>query len=505
MHPYRRIVPGLCAKVFRARYQLLFIASLHLTSGSVVLAQQTCLSPTEDAGIVVDLFLTRASNRPWLDTLGITAAGLDDVIPLADSTDGALCRRMDSTFVVLPAYYYRAGRYILGANHADPLTSPWSSEWKTTVFVFDSTGRRVRRGSGVIVPADLHPTTALDGQVQLAWTTSATDVISYRLQRAAGSGPYAFAGSTLPGTTRSATDTTAHDGNTYSYRLVAYRSAADSGFSNVVSVTLDLRSVTRTTAGLLFKDDFNRADQAGIGNGWSVLEGSFRIEGNVLDDASTTNPERAEAPIAARGATTVQVRMAKPNASRFPGIVARWDRAANSFYYLYVDFQSGAKILTLGKMVSGGFTQITTAPFAWGNGVLQQYKFVVEASRQRAYAEGALAIDVADAALDNVTGTAGMRDGGGGASTGDEQFEYYILMAGNTVTIDGLPVGYKLRCNGVLSAAAVGGAPVSIDMGNATFPLARIEILDVSGALVKVYAPSDGVWGGDHYSLGEAP
>jgi hypothetical protein len=90
----------------------------------------------------------------------------------------------------------------------------------------------------VIAPSNLHLTSANDGRAELAWTSSATDVTSYRLQRAVDGGPYVFAGGMLAKTARSATDTAAQNGHTYRYRIVAYRSVTGVATSNVVTVTL---------------------------------------------------------------------------------------------------------------------------------------------------------------------------------------------------------------------------------------------------------------------------
>jgi hypothetical protein len=74
------------------------------------------------------------------------------------------------------------------------------------------------------------------------------------------------------------------------------------------------------------------------------------------------------------------------------------------------------------------------------------------------------------------------------------------------VASSGLPAGFKLRVAGIVSTAAAGaGDTVSVDLLGTRLPVARLEILDASNTLVKTYTPSNGVWGGDYYSMGSAP
>jgi hypothetical protein len=46
---------------------------------------------------------------------------------------------------------------------------------------------------------------------------------------------------------------------------------------------------------------------------------------------------------------------------------------------------------------------------------------------------------------------------------------------------------------------------VTLDLFGTQLPAAQVEILDNTDAVVKVFAPTDGVWGGDRYSLNGAP
>jgi hypothetical protein len=87
-----------------------------------------------------------------------------------------------------------------------------------------------------------------------------------------------------------------------------------------------------------------------------------------------------------------------------------------------------------------------------------------------------------------------------GPTTATATIDDVIICSSSTVTITGLPNGYKLRVAGIVSATATGGAAVSVDLVGTQLPVAQIEILDSANTVVKVFAPADGVWGGDQYT-----
>jgi hypothetical protein len=124
-----------------------------------------------------------------------------------------------------------------------------------------------------------------------------------------------------------------------------------------------------------------------------------------------------------------------------------------------------------------------------------------KAGRYQAWVDGITLFDIAsDARLDTVALLPALIQ-----LQQPAMWDNYAGYKGNTVTITGLPAGYKLRVGGVTSAAAVAGQPTTVDAGGTSFPVAQIEILDQANTVVKVYAPSDGVWGGDGYAFSSAP
>src|SRR4051812_29331821 len=85
-------VVRLCRRTGRGA--LLLGALLSLVTAAAG-AQQGCLVATPDARLSVNVFLW-AEEKPWRESLGITARRVEDLVPLANPVDAALCQRMDS-------------------------------------------------------------------------------------------------------------------------------------------------------------------------------------------------------------------------------------------------------------------------------------------------------------------------------------------------------------------------------------------------------------------------
>jgi hypothetical protein len=167
---------------------------------------------------------------------GITAWYASELQPLTDA-DAALCVRMDSTFVKPPAYYLRAGSYILA--HSPP--PPGQMFDGPTLFVFDSVGTPyyIPASLARTGPMNLRATTAPDGQVALVWTNEPKDNVTYRVQRAVGNGAFVDLEVPIARADTTATDATALKGNSYHYRIAALRAGGThTYYSNVIAVDL---------------------------------------------------------------------------------------------------------------------------------------------------------------------------------------------------------------------------------------------------------------------------
>lgn len=260
-----------------------------------IAAQQTCLPAHDVARGLVTSFLIAPSELTRRQAYGITAIRLEDLRPLTDARDAALCQRMDSTITQHPVYYFSAGRYIIATNSVETVVWPDSFAFKTDeitrhVFLFDSAGYfayTVGARMPAIAPTDLHAVSAYSGRVALAWTNGASTAMRYQLQRTSGGGAFVPIGPALLGSRTSTTDSTALADSTYRYRLDAVGPAGDSTYSNEVTIVPQgVGTITRTATGLLFRDDFNRADGP-PGANWVIESGSWAIVGNKLQATIT--------------------------------------------------------------------------------------------------------------------------------------------------------------------------------------------------------------------------
>lgn len=93
--------------------------------------------------------------------------------------------------------------------------------------------------------------------------------------------------------------------------------------------------------------------------------------------------------------------------------------------------------------------------------------------------------------------------GSGGAS---RRISDYYRMTSRYLTVSGLPSGAVVRILDALDAelatAGESGGGASVDLLQVEFPRPRkVQVLDSLGAPIGAIEPSDGVWGGDVYSM----
>ncbi|HUQ46025.1 MAG TPA: hypothetical protein VM033_05205 [Gemmatimonadaceae bacterium] len=453
---------------------------------------------------MVDAFLQLPIDERERQALGITAARVEELVPLTDVADAALCRRMDSTFTQLPAYYFRASGLILGTNYVYPSTD--RNEFARRVFVFDSLGHRLPPYRIAYGPQDLRPATALGALVELVWTNITRNLDTYRLQRATGSGAFAYVGSSFNGGATGVADTTAVAGTSYRYRLVSFRTGSDSGFSNEISVSLtDLGPVTRAITGLLFRDQFDRADGA-PGADWIAESGTWTIAGNAMqiDIPYFASAVMRLASLANRKDFHIQVMSSRSQLGNYAAVYAR--RVGGTLYLadLGASSEQGGKP-RMYRQTNGGYTVLGYGTFVSSANTMHRLTFSVLGSEQKLWADGALQVSVTDgAAANDIAGNLSFHAYGSGTA-GTVRFDDLIVNASRSVTIGGLPVGHRLRIAGLLSPRATSGNDVALDLMGIQLPAARIEVLDADDVMVKIFAPADGVWGGDRYSLNGAP
>jgi hypothetical protein len=412
-----------------------------------------------------------------------------------------------------PAYYFHAGGYIIATDAApllpDPVTGRTTVSHRQHIFVFDSAGWFAyfpgMIGQPAFMPTAFRVLNASAGRVSLAWDIQPVSGLSYQLQRADSSGAFTNIGAVLSTGMSTTADSSVVDGTSYSYRLLAQIAGGESGYTSVVSVVPG--GITRTVTGLLFKDDFNRANEqlVGAGKSWT------RIGSPSVDADWQIQSNQAKGLSVGAGATQTEVYPNAITAQTGDVVVQAWWSRANT---------NGRSGVTLVQPAQTGGIMVIRDPFHgwevwnWGAGFYthpaDQAGFTRESGvlklrrkvgRYQAWVDGVTLFDIAsDARLDTVALYPALIQLQQPAT-----WDSYVGYKGNTVTITGLPAGYKLRVAGVASPAAVAGQTTTVDVGGASFPVAQIEVLDQSNTVVKVYAPSDGVWGGDLYAYSSAP
>jgi hypothetical protein len=264
-------------------------------------------------------------------------------------------------------------------------------------------------------------------------------------------------------------------------------------------------TIQRTAAGLIFQDDFNRPDGA-AGSNWEIrgTASFWSIAGNVLK-AQLTNATPQQILVAssvfgaARGEMVVQTRMRRVGAARaaFPGIQAR-DDAVGGSSFLWVVTNSGTTQDEFRRILVGGSTVLNTGVSYNGNSLWQQFKLAVKDSKQQGWKDGLLRFDLSDAALNAVTGRAGLYSGWYTSTSDYHEFDDFAVYKQNTVTMTGLPSGHKLRVG--TQVAVESGGSATVDLVGDLCPRPSIEVLDGTGAVIARLTPSGGIWGGDIYS-----
>jgi hypothetical protein len=126
---------------------------------------------------------------------------------------------MDSAFVSPPTYYMRAGSYILAYNPPPPgviYEGP-------TLFIFDSAGTPyyVPGSHAQTGPMNLRARVAPSGHVALVWTNQPRSNVTYRVERAVGSGAFMRLDVPVAPADTTATDATVRRDKTYRYRIAA--------------------------------------------------------------------------------------------------------------------------------------------------------------------------------------------------------------------------------------------------------------------------------------------
>jgi hypothetical protein len=507
------------------RFRLLGVAVLLLECGgtSIAAGQQAyrCLAPVpidsvlRNAAVAILVNANRAGLRA---AYGIPSGSASDVSMVQDDST---CSAAMAGFSAVSARVFTEPFVVarLGSSTPFYLMALRQTGLPNTKFLLDShfTVLMSIGGSdgpppppGIVMsgPTDLRVTNASGGGVALAWSWTTPGVSSFTLQRASPTGYFADLGAPLPGTARSAVDTTANADVTYRYRVVArYGSVADGWSSNSVAVTpVSVVTLTRLSSGLIFRDSFDRLD-GDLGGDWSAAAGpAFRIVGNVARPPAAPSggggdlARVTDAAMTPRAAMCLQTMTTSLTSLGSPMIWSQLTSAAAPSGWLALMGGEAGNSVLLYYVVNGNYQFFAQTPGGqFTQNVAQPFKLCTGPGTQRVWINGRLLIERTSTVLDGVAGTVGLRDGG--TSADQESWDDVVVTSSNSLTVTGLPVGYKLRVGALTSAAATSSGMISFDLQGTKFPIAQIEILDTSGNVVKQIAPADGAWGGDEFTF----
>lgn len=272
-----------------------------------------------------------------------------------------------------------------------------------------------------------------------------------------------------------------------------------------------LTPIVRASTGLLFRDQFNRADGP-IGsnytiddaNSWTVTGGKMQQitpGGSASSMRVTAIGQRLDWHVqclvtksVAQNYFTVQLRKYIPNGvGNFS--TSRWHQFDNSSFTDGTDPNKAR----LYRIRDGAITRMT-AGVNLVNTQGQAYRY--NASRigneLKFYIDGVIQIDTTDA-LNAEAGYLGM-DASGQGGSGTITVQDLIVTSARLITINGLPTGYKIRVGTLVSSMAMSGTATTLDLAGTQLPAAKVEILDPVNMVVATIIPSDGVWGGDVYT-----
>ncbi len=503
---------NIAGAVVRGIVRPVMVWGLVLAGAATAGAQQTCRPVTTESLNSVTRFLNLVDDVPWLRAHGITATDASTLVPLDAATSPSTCARLDSAFDIGPITAFRAGAYIIATNSPvapDPVTGKNRFTEVSHVRVFDSVGVFVYlpgTGLGPPAPLDLEIAEATPEQVRIAWRNQSSRAVSNRVQRAVGTGSFGDVGPVLAVTDTSFTDASVTSGASYRYRVASIAADGSRGPSEEVTVTLtDIGPVTRPATGLLFRDTFDRAD--GVpGASWVVESGTWAIASNAMQITipSGGNAVLRLTGLAARKDFNVQVVTTRTQIGNY---AATYLRRVGTTLYL-ADLGSNTEQYRRPRMyrqTNGGYALLGYGTFTSTANANHRLNYSVFGSDHKLWADGTLQVSAVDATPANdIAGNLSLNVYGSGG-VGTVRYDDLIVTSSRAVTMAGLPNGHRIRVNGLLSSIATGGAPVSVDLLGTKLPASRVEILNANNVIVKTFGPSDGVWGGDRYSLNSVP
>lgn len=266
-------------------------------------------------------------------------------------------------------------------------------------------------------------------------------------------------------------------------------------------------TLTRTVVGLLFSDDFNRANGA-PGSNYTIGTGNWLIASNKLSLLTTTSIHEITVTGAGiRQNSHAQFTTRRDNLAAYSGVILRHYTTGYTFW-----FQGDTGATTDGDAnkprvyshLSGTYSKFAVGATGQAGLVntdtLMKFSAInAPNSTVRFDCNGFVSSTVDANAQTNVAGAIKLYVVSGGGTGFTVTFEDLIITTTRTVSATGLPTGHKIRVGGVggVTSAAESGGAASVDMLAVLMP-ALLEVLDASNNIVD---SSAGVaYGGDTFA-----
>lgn len=168
----------------------------------------------------------------------------------------------------------------------------WSSPSTTEVLIPQT---QLYSGVAPAAPTNLAVVAASGTQLNLSWTNNTNIATGYAVERATNGVNFTVVTAALPPFTTSYQDTSLNPNVTYTYRVRALNFAANSTYSNVVSLTTPIppdrptnarpTAVTTTSIALAWNDNANNEDGYRVSR--SINNGSFIVIATLPPDTTT--------------------------------------------------------------------------------------------------------------------------------------------------------------------------------------------------------------------------
>lgn len=272
-------------------------------------------------------------------------------------------------------------------------------------------------------------------------------------------------------------------------------------------------NISEDSSGLVFSDDFDRANSATVGNDWTEHETGWTISSNRLL-SGPANPEHISNTNISRGEMFVQAILRSSSVQCFPNLLARFDYNGGSSNNYMVQLDIGDQFLLISR-VNGANTNLDTAaanPIVDTDFVCQLY---VADGVQEATADiggDSLALSAADTDHDaqNARSAGFLRGGSSGNSTHDD----FLCCTSKNISVSGLNAGESVEVRDGADATLASADPDGF--GDATIdysvfggaadeavPLAgaaKLVVLDAAASVIGTY-DATGVFPGGSYTV----